>query len=79
MADERDDIRARIDIVSLIGREIQLKRVGKTWKGLCPFHPDKNPSFTVSSETGRYKCWSCGEGGDIFTWEMLHDLAPRIP
>lgn len=70
MTDERDDIRARIDIVDLIGREIQLKKAGKTWKGLCPFHQDRNPSFTVSSETGRYKCWSCGEAGDIFTWEM---------
>ncbi|MEZ0326234.1 MAG: DNA primase [Fimbriimonas sp.] len=70
MADERDDIRARIDIVDLVGREIQLKKTGRTYKGLCPFHQDRNPSFTVSSETGRYKCWSCGEAGDIFTWEM---------
>ncbi len=70
MADERDDIRARIDIVELVGQSVRLTRAGKTWKGLCPFHPDKNPSFTVSSETGRYKCWSCGEGGDIFTWVM---------
>jgi DNA primase len=70
LADERDDIRARIDIVDLVGREIQLKKTGKTYKGLCPFHQDRNPSFTVSPETGRYKCWSCGEAGDIFTWEM---------
>jgi DNA primase len=70
VADERDEIRSRIDIVDLVGREIQLKKTGKTWKGLCPFHQDKNPSFTVNSETGRYKCWSCGEAGDIFEWEM---------
>jgi DNA primase len=70
LADERDEIRARIDIVDLVGREIQLKKTGRTYKGLCPFHQDRNPSFTVSSETGRYKCWSCGEAGDIFTWEM---------
>ena len=38
--------------------------------GLCPFHPDRNPSMTVNSETGRYKCWSCGAGGDVFTWVM---------
>jgi DNA primase len=70
LTDERDEIRARIDIVDLIGREIQLKKAGKSWKGLCPFHPDKNPSFTVTQETGRYRCWSCGEAGDAFTWVM---------
>jgi len=70
LADERDEIRARIDIVELVGREIHLTQQGKTWKGLCPFHQDKNPSFTVSRQTGRYKCWSCGESGDIFNWVM---------
>lgn len=70
MADERDEIRSRVDLVDLVSREIQLKKTGKTWKGLCPFHPDKNPSFTVNGETGRYKCWSCGAAGDIFDWEM---------
>lgn len=70
MADERDEIRSRIDIVELVGREIHLSQQGKTWKGLCPFHQDKNPSFTVSRQTGRYKCWACGESGDIFTWVM---------
>ena len=70
MADERDDIRSRIDIVELVGREIHLTQQGKNWKGLCPFHQDKNPSFTVSRQSGRYKCWSCGEAGDIFTWVM---------
>jgi DNA primase len=70
LADERDEIRSRIDIVELVGREIHLTQQGKTWKGLCPFHQDKNPSFTVSRQTGRYKCWSCGEAGDIFTWVM---------
>lgn len=70
MADERDEIRSRIDIVDLVGREIHLVQQGKQWKGLCPFHQDRNPSFTVSRQTGRYKCWSCGEAGDIFTWVM---------
>ncbi len=70
MNDERDEIRRRVDLVSLVGSEIPLKRNGKTFKGLCPFHDDRNPSFTVSAETGRYKCWSCGESGDVFTWVM---------
>jgi len=70
VSDERDEIRRRVDIVSLVSREVSLKKRGKNWTGLCPFHDDKNPSFTVSSETGRYKCWACGEGGDCFTWVM---------
>lgn len=70
MADEREDVRSRIDIVDLIGREVSLTKQGKDWKGLCPFHQDRNPSFVVSSQTGRYKCWACGESGDIFTWVM---------
>ncbi len=69
--DERDEIRSRISIVELVQEGgTQLKQNGKRWKGLCPFHGDKNPSFTVTEETGRYKCFACGEGGDIFTWVM---------
>ena len=70
MTDERDEIRSRIDIVELVGGRVALRRQGKTFKGLCPFHDDKKPSFTVDPLTGRYKCWSCGEGGDCFTWVM---------
>lgn len=70
MADERDEIRARIDLVELVGSRVALRRAGKIWKGLCPFHDDKNPSFTVDPTTGRYRCWSCGEAGDCFTWVM---------
>jgi DNA primase len=68
--DERDEIRSRIDIVTLVSREVQLKRIGKNFQGLCPFHPDKRPSMTVNPETGRYRCWSCGATGDIFNWVM---------
>lgn len=70
MSDDRDAIRSRIDIVDLVSQRVQLKRAGRHFKGLCPFHEDRNPSFTVSPETGYYKCWSCGESGDIFTWVM---------
>lgn len=70
MADERDEIRARINIVQLVGRTVRLTRAGKDWKGLCPFHTDKNPSFTVSERHGTYRCWACGEHGDLFTWVM---------
>lgn len=70
MADERDEIRARINIVDLVSTVVALKRAGKHYKGLCPFHQDRNPSFTVDPQTGRYRCWSCGEAGDIFNWVM---------
>lgn len=70
MADERDEIRKRVDLVELVGQTVRLKKAGRDWKGLCPFHPDKNPSFSVSSEFGRYTCWSCGAKGDVFDWVM---------
>lgn len=70
MSDELDDIRARIGIVELVGESVSLKRTGRNWVGLCPFHDDRRPSFNVSDQIGRYKCWSCGESGDIFTWVM---------
>lgn len=70
MAEATDEIRSRIDIVELVGQRVALKRAGKDWKGLCPFHEDRNPSFQVSPTLGRYRCWSCGESGDVFTWVM---------
>lgn len=70
MNDERDEIRRRIDLVDLVSQRVKLKRSGKNFLGLCPFHDDKTPSFNVSSSTGRYKCFACGESGDVFTWVM---------
>lgn len=70
MTDDLNELRARIRIVDLVGQSVSLKRAGKNWTGLCPFHDDKNPSFTVSDDIGRYRCWACGEKGDIFTWVM---------
>lgn len=74
MADEfdrvKDDIRRRTDIVDLVGQLVSLRRNGRNWTGLCPFHDDKNPSFVVSTEYGHYRCWSCGAKGDVFTWVM---------
>ena len=71
MTDERDEIRRRVDIVELVqAGGVTLRPLGKNWQGLCPFHQDKKPSFSVTPSTGRYRCWSCGESGDIFTWVM---------
>lgn len=68
--DDVDLVRSRVDIVQLISDRVQLRRTGQNWTGLCPFHDDKNPSFTVSPKTGWYRCWSCGAKGDCFTWVM---------
>jgi len=70
LAGDIDDVRVRINIVDLVSQRVQLKKTGKNYQGLCPFHEDKRPSFSVNPLLGRYRCWSCGEHGDIFTWVM---------
>ena len=63
----KDDIRARTDILELIGGYTHLEQKGKNcWMGLCPFHADQRPSFSVHSYFQTYRCWSCGEKGDVF-------------
>jgi len=63
-------IRANTDIVSVIGRYVNLKRSGRSIKGLCPFHKEKTPSFFVTPERQMYHCFGCGAGGDIFSFLM---------
>ncbi len=60
------------DIVSTIGRYVELKRSGTSWKGLCPFHRDKTASFFVSPPRNTWKCFGCGEGGDVISFLMKH-------
>lgn len=61
-------IKQKLDIVEEIGAVVPLKKSGKSFKGLCPFHGERTPSFYVMPETGTWKCFGCGEGGDIFTF-----------
>jgi DNA primase len=65
---QKEAIRARSDIVEVIGQYTRLKKQGKDWRGLCPFHADKNPSFSVSPSLQTYRCWSCDEKGDVFSF-----------
>jgi DNA primase len=65
-----DEVRARADLVEVVGEVVQLKRSGKEWKGKCPFHDDRTPSFYVVPQKGFYKCFGCGESGDVFTFVM---------
>ncbi len=66
-------IKEKLDIVDLIGETIQLKKAGTTFKGLCPFHGEKTPSFTVTPTRERWHCFGCGRGGDIFNFVMERD------
>lgn len=59
-------VRAASDIVEFIGQTVALKRVGRNWTGLCPFHQEKTPSFSVNAERQFYHCFSCQAGGDVF-------------
>lgn len=68
-----DEIRARIDIVSLIDSRVPLKKVGGRFKACCPFHQEKTPSFVVDPVKQVYHCFGCQEGGDIFAFLMKLD------
>ncbi len=68
MSSSVDQIKSRIDIVSLVSSYMKLDKAGKSWKGKCPFHNEKTPSFFVSPERGSYYCFGCSASGDIFTF-----------
>jgi DNA primase len=65
-----DEIRDRTDILSLIGKYVALRKAGRNFVGLCPFHAEKTPSFSVNPEKGIYKCFGCGKGGNAVTFLM---------
>jgi len=68
--DKIEEIRRRADIVSLIGEYVTLRKAGKNFLGLCPFHREKTPSFTVSPEKQMFYCFGCSEGGDAVSFLM---------
>lgn len=73
MADSRnaiEQIRQRINIIDVVSDYVAIKRAGKSSKGLCPFHSEKTPSFTVSEEFQTWHCFGCGEHGDVFSFLM---------
>lgn len=65
-----DEIRARSDIVEVVSQYVALQRTGKNFKGLCPFHAEKTPSFTVNPSLQRWRCFGCGQYGDVFDFIM---------
>lgn len=68
--DKKEEIRATADIVEVVGDYVKLKKSGSGFTGLCPFHNEKTPSFHVTPRLGIYKCFGCGESGDVFNFVM---------
>ncbi|HMB74232.1 MAG TPA: DNA primase [Gammaproteobacteria bacterium] len=71
-----DDLISRADIVEIVGRRVALKKAGASFKGLCPFHDEKTPSFIVTSTRGTYKCFGCGAYGNAIQFLMDFDHLP---
>jgi len=67
------EIKSKLPVVDVVGETVQLKRAGTAYKGLCPFHAEKTPSFVVTPDRETWHCFGCGEGGDIFTFLMRRD------
>ncbi len=66
-------VRTRASIVEVVSDYVTLKKAGQNYSGLCPFHSEKTPSFTVNEEKGVFHCFGCREGGDVFKFVMLYD------
>ena len=72
----KEEIKRTVDIVELIGQFVQLKRSGQSYMGLCPFHSEKAPSFTVSPSKQMFHCFGCKKGGDLFAfWMEYHRVS----
>src|ERR1700687_4319326 len=65
-----DELRARLPVSEVVGRRVKLKKAGREWKGLSPFHKEKSPSFTVNDQKGFYHGFSSGKHGDIISFLM---------
>ncbi|MBC8240088.1 MAG: DNA primase [Alphaproteobacteria bacterium] len=68
-----DEVKLRTSLPEVVGRRVQLRKKGREWEGLCPFHKEKTPSFTVNEEKGFYHCFGCGEHGSVFDFVMKTD------
>ena len=83
-----DEILERVDLVALVGRHVELKKSGKSFKGRCPFHQEKSASFYVTPEMKRFKCFGCQAGGDAIAFvqrylgktfvDAVRDLAREV-
>ena len=67
---EIEELKTRADIQSIVSGYVNLRKSGKNYSGLCPFHKEKTPSFSVDSQKQRYHCFGCGDGGDVIAFIM---------
>jgi DNA primase len=70
------EVKSRLSVVDVVGESVSLKKAGTTFKGLCPFHGEKTPSFVVTPQRESWHCFGCGLGGDIFSFVMQRDSVP---
>ncbi|HEV2011255.1 MAG TPA: DNA primase [Candidatus Limnocylindria bacterium] len=73
MPGDFDLVKERVDIVQLVGERVALRKAGRAYSGLCPFHAEKTPSFSVDPDRRTFHCWGCSEKGDVFDWLMKID------
>jgi DNA primase len=73
-----DDLKSHADIVQVVQERVPLRRSGASWKGLCPFHGEKTPSFHVHGDKGYFKCFGCGAAGDVIKFVELYDKLPFV-
>ncbi len=71
--EDKERVRQAVDIVQLVGETVELRQRGNDFWGCCPFHNEKSPSFHVTPATGLWKCFGCGEGGDVFAYVMKRE------
>jgi len=69
------EVKSKLSVVDVVGESVTLKKAGTTYKGLCPFHGEKTPSFVVTPARESWHCFGCGLGGDIFSFVMQRDNA----
>ena len=67
------EVKSKLSVVDVVGESVTLKKAGTTYKGLCPFHGEKTPSFVVTPARESWHCFGCGKGGDIFSFVMERD------
>ena len=67
------EVKNKLSVVDVIGETVQLKKAGSTFKGLCPFHGEKSPSFNVAPDKGFFYCFGCQKKGDVFTFIMEYE------